>query len=183
MFYIGNTYRNCKALVLFSVLALNLTNAQTTFTTGKYHLLLLNNIYHDITGSDTFQVTTDHMLIKLRDGITENERLDFNSRYPITPLQTSILGVTFYNINTGTDFIELIDNIAIDTDVHLYDINHLCSLADVQKPNDGHEYIDNDIQWNHPNLLWPYTRTHLFDAWNLTSGNPDIIVADMDDGL
>jgi hypothetical protein len=180
--FIQNKY--CIALEFCLVLALNLTNAQSTFTTGKYQLLLLNDTFYDISNSDTTLVTTDHMVIKLKDGITEAEQESFNSRYPITYSRISKYGTILYNINEGADFIELINNIAHDEDVELYDINHIIPLLDAGQPNDSYEDIWILINYGgYENLLWPYTHTNLFEAWTITTGSPDIIVADIDNGL
>jgi len=168
--------------LVFVLLLASKSFAQTTYSVGKYQLLLLDSTYYDITGADTFQVTTNYILIKLYDDISENERQDFETRYPITSLYVTSIKIILYEINSGTNFIELIENLAGDSYVQHYDINHLCPLTDISRPNDSYATVQSELGY-HPNLLWPYIYTNLFEAWNITSGSPNIIVADLDDGL
>jgi hypothetical protein len=51
-------------------------------------------------------------------------------------------------------------------------------------PNDSYDLIYELVNYcGFPNLLWPYNYTELFDAWELSTGNPSITVAIIDNGL
>jgi hypothetical protein len=184
--FIANSLKNwiCTGLGICLVATFNVTSAQTVYQAGKYSLLLENGMYYDISGPDTTKVTTNHMAIKLREGISENERSEFLSRHP---LSYSGMGTTtsviIFNIDSLANFVNLIENIANDPDVELYDINHLVPICDTGKPNDGHDQVDYLLLNSYPNLLWPYINTNLFEAWNFENGDSSIIVAEIDNGI
>ncbi|MDX9906848.1 MAG: S8 family serine peptidase, partial [Bacteroidales bacterium] len=174
---------NIKKVATISLLLIaSFLRSQTYYDVGKYKLLFLDEKYYDISDGDTFQVKTDYILIKLNDTISENRKQAFNSTFPITPQNTSSSQIIRYSINPGTNFIELVNGFDNSSDVQFYDINHLCPLSDIGRPNDNLALIDSKII-NHPNLLWPYEHTGLFEAWQLTSGHSMIIVADLDNGI
>lgn len=166
--------------ILFSFNCPGLT--QTLYNAGKYQLLYQDGKYFNIGNSDTIRVPTDYLLIKLKDSITENERIDFISRHQLSLVHATEFGVERYQIDQQANFIDLINSLDNDEFVEAYDANHLIPLSDTDRPNDGYSEIQQQLAY-WPNLLWPYDRTELFKAWELWTGDTNIIIADIDAGL
>lgn len=53
------------------------TSAQTVYQAGSYKLLVKSGNYFEIEGSDTIPITTDKLLVRFKENLTENEKNNF----------------------------------------------------------------------------------------------------------
>lgn len=170
--------------ILLLFLGIQTVSSQTSYNVDGHHLFVQNGNYFEVFNSDTMPLTTNRILVKLKDNITDDEKSIFTSNYPLIPVKTTEFGITLYNVNLNTDFIQLISDLSIDNSVEFFDMNHLIGYHAMPFPptNDSESIITGLLEQD-PLHLWPYEYTKLVDAWQISKGNSDIIVAMLDNGI
>ncbi len=87
----------------------------------------------------------------------------------------------FYTFDiSGSNYVTLLTNLHADNSISIIELNHEIPL--MSPPNDSYDLIY-ELVLLFPNLLWPYNNTDLYEAWELTTGNPAVTVAIIDNGL
>ena len=159
-------------------------NGQTLHQVGALSLLESNGQFYSINGDDTTKVLPDKVVLKFKEGITPNAKTGFADNNGLTLLKSTLNGVCLYEINQVSNFIGVAQSLTSSNILKYFDLNYLYkTLSNFLPPN-------NDIDWSawpewyhNDNIMWPYTVTNLYDAWNITTGSPDIIVANIDNGI
>lgn len=180
---IENIMKTRLIWILSAYMLLNLVqvaNSQTTYNVGGHVIYYNNGNYFKITNNDTIRIISDKIVIKFKDNVSEGEKGGFSSAHGFVFLNATKSGITVYSIPNTSQFIGIIESISTDTRVKYYDLNYELSYYSTQPPN-------NDIPgyiWNsNETVMWPYENTQLYDAWNITHGIPEIIVANLDNGI
>lgn len=154
--------------------------SQTTYNIGGHDIFVDNGNYFKITNNDTIPIKPDKIVIRFKENISDNEKNNFSVAHGLTFLNATKLGISVYLINASTDFLNLIANLSTDTRIKYYDMNFIMSYFSIQPP---HNDISESIWDLNETVMWPYENTQLYDAWNITYGSPEIVVANLDDGI
>lgn len=166
--------------ILLLFLGIQSTISQTTYNIGGHDIFLNNGNYFKITNNDTIPIKTDKIVVRFKESITESEKNNFTVAHGLTFLNATKLGISVYSINASTDFLNLIANLSTDARIKYYDMNFLMSYFSNQPPNND---ISESIWGLNETVMWPYENTQLYDAWNITHGSPEIVVANLDNGI
>ena len=171
-------------LTILFLLSCILLKAQTLYQVGTISLLEKNGQYYRVTTTDTTQVLPNKVLMKFKEGVTPAEKSNFAAANSMTFVKSTLNGVCLYSLNQGSNFIGVTQSLSSSSILEYFDLNYLYKLmSGVLPPN-------NDINWAvwepwllQDNIMWPYSETDVFGAWNITKGSPDIIVANLDNGI
>lgn len=171
-------------LTILFLLSCILLKAQTLYQVGTISLLEKNGQYYRVTTTDTTQVLPNKVLMKFKEGVTPAEKSNFAAANSMTFVKSTLNGVCLYSLNQGSNFIGVTQSLSSSSILEYFDLNYLYKLmSGVLPPN-------NDINWAvwepwllQDNIMWPYSETDVFGAWNITKGRPDIIVANLDNGI
>lgn len=168
--------------ILLLFFGIQQTNAQTVYNAGNYKLLLKSGNYYEIVELDTIPITTDKLLIKLKSGLNASQRNNFAISHSLILASETKYNISRYSIVPGKDFPLLLTELSQDESVEDFNLNRL--VPELDMPNDSYENIISwELLYNNPGLLWPYTNTEMYDAFNITSGNPLTVVCLMDNGI
>lgn len=171
-------------MFVFAFLALISTDAQTTYQAGIYRIMINDGKYYDVTNDAISEVDPSRIMVKLKSTLSDVQRANFAARNLLVFIKSTNGGISFYKLNQNCNYIQLLTNLSSDSDIESFEVNHYYTYFDWYEPptNDSYSILDN-LLYNNPRHLWPYENTQLVEAWQYSHGDPNIIVAVLDNGL
>ncbi|KAF0204326.1 MAG: subtilisin-like serine [Bacteroidetes bacterium] len=171
-------------LTIIMVLSCFILNGQTLHQVGTLSLLESNGQFYRITADDTTKVFPDKILLKFKDGVTPVAKTGFANNNGLTFIKSTLNGVCLYTLNQGSNFIGVTQSLSTSTLLEFFDLNYLYkTLSNFMPPNNDIDWFSWSPWWAQENIMWPYTETDVYGAWNITKGSPYIIVANLDNGI
>lgn len=169
------TYK-LSILFLFVFLAIQGINAQSVYNIGGHSIYYNDGQYFKITSNDTITIIKDKIIIKFKDNISEVDKNIFSSDFGLTFVNASKHGITVYLIDETNNFLDFIAALSMDVRIKYYDLNFELSYFNIEPPNND---VPESIWNSNEEVMWPYDNTQLYDAWSITHGIPEIIVANL----
>ncbi len=134
---------------------------------------LVTNLYRVQDGDEKFTIT-DYIVVKFKSNVSNSQINQFISDYQLSKIEKEWLGerVYLFSVNSSDEnsTIKIANQIYESELVEFSHPDFFC--FDVAKTND--EYYSS--QWN-------LSKISISDAWNITTGNPSIIIAIIDNGV
>jgi subtilisin family serine protease len=161
-----------KFILIFATVIqciLSNTNAQS-YTIGDFNLILINDNYYAIFGSDTALVNDRAITVKFIEGYRQVDRDAFENEFDLTLFEEVVTGYIDYILPLNEDYIEICNDIIIQEIVENFSIGIYIETCFV--PNDS----DLLEQWYLENI-------DAYGAWDLTKGKKDVIIAVLDTGV
>jgi hypothetical protein len=159
-------------------------NGQTLHQVGDMSLLESNGQFYKIDGDDTTKVLPDKIVLKFKVGVTPDTKTGFANNNGLTFVKSTLNGVCLYTLNQGSNFIGVTQNLSSSTILEYFDLNYLYkTLSNFMPPNNDIDWFSWDPWWIQENIMWPYMVTDVYGAWNISKGSPNIIVANLDNGI
>jgi hypothetical protein len=157
---------------------------QILYQVGALSILESDGQFYRINGDDTTKVFPDKILLKFKDGVTPEAKTGFANNNGLTFIKSTLNGVSLYTLNQGSNFIGVTQSLSASTLLEFFDLNYLYkTLSNFMPPNNDIDWFSWNPWWAQENIMWPYTETDVYGAWNITKGTPDIIVANLDNGI
>lgn|GEM_PF-5959465 len=130
-----------------------------------------NSQYFDITNPDTIPIEPNSILLQYSSAISQSEidSIEVNNTMDLRKVFPT--GWRSYNIPSSSTWISYVQFLLTISDIQSIGFNYL--LLYCIDPNDPF-FVQGD-QWYLPDIQLP-------DAWSITTGNPDLIVAILDNG-
>jgi len=161
-----------KKIILLFIFCTSFTIAKTqNQTIGVYTIFQYGDEYYLIHQTDTIWINSHVITIRFHDSISDSSKESFMDEYDLELKNQTIGNFNNYRIANTTNFINLCNTIYYDSRVDVFLFSLYFKLAN-NIPND----IDLSEQWY-------LDRLDVFEAWDLTVGSEDVIVAVIDDGL
>jgi hypothetical protein len=168
-------------LFLFVFLAIQGINAQSVFNLGGHSILFSEGNYFEVVNSTNVPLNTDMILVKFKTIPSESFISTFETTHSLSFAHVTKSGIYRFNVNPNKNFIDLVTELSNDNAIADFNLNQLLSY--MSYPDDSYDYIQSQILVFYPNLLWPYVNTQLFEAWDISSGDPSVTVCILDNGL
>lgn len=167
-------------LLFFTAFSLNVF-CQTIYQVGVHTLKYHNGAWTEIIDGDEINLLTNLVILKFDQSLTQRDIDIVAETYDIKQVYSNARGYHTFDVS-GSDYVSLLTSLFADSSVVSVELNHEIQL--MSQPNDSYDFIYELVNYCiYPNLLWPYNNTELFDAWELSTGNPSITVAIIDNGL
>jgi hypothetical protein len=168
-------------LFLFVFLAIQGINAQSVFNLGGHSILFSEGNYFEVVNSTNVPLNTDMILVKFKTIPSESFISTFETTHSLSFAHVTKSGIYRFDVNPNKNFIDLVTELSNDNAIADFNLNQLLSY--MSYPDDSYDYIQSQILVFYPNLLWPYVNTQLFEAWDISSGDPSVTVCILDNGL
>jgi len=166
----------CGLIILFMPCIINSTYCQTTYSLndGKVILESGGDLF-DITYSDTILIDKTIIMVKYAETADSSEIDSIEQVFHLTTKSPLFSGWKSYYVPDEDSTVFLVSSLlAIST---ILDINFNCELKffaePISTPNDP--YFTDD-QWYISNI-------HVDDAWDITTGDPNLVVGILDNGV
>lgn len=171
-------------LTVLLLLGSLLLNGQTLYQIGALTLLESNGQYYKINGDDTTMVLPDKIVLKFKEGVTPAAITAFAGTNGLTFIKSTLNGVCLYKINQVSNFIGITQSLTSSNILKYFDLNYLYkTLTNFLPPNNDIDWVGWSPWYSQENIMWPYIETDVYGAWNITKGSPDIVVANLDNGI
>lgn len=159
-----------KILLLLFIGISTCLSAQNT-TIGSFTMYEDSTGYCLLNGNDTISVDSTGITVKFDENATSNDILSFSQNYNLSYIRETIGGYVSYLTSPNSQFLLVCDSIINESIVETFVFHYPITL---------HSVIPDD-----PDVLdqWYLNQCAVLDAWDLTMGNEDIIVAVIDEGL
>ena len=162
-----------KLIVSFIAFILISNVSGTVYNIGNHEIHYDNGIYFKIYQSDTFRIDTTTFIIKYVEGTEGSVISSIENTHSLVRKHEFITGYISYNYNSGLGFIAMCTNLTNEPEIEVLELNcEVKYLCDAMIPND--DYFDE--QWYLDTIKAPL-------AWNITTGDEDVIVAIIDSGF
>ena len=155
-------------------------SAQTVFQAGNHTLKKTNNEWTEIIDGVEIPLLVNKVVVKFKEGAVKRDIENLADELHLRQTYSNKRGFFTFDFQ-GTDYVGLINRLSNEAIIELVELNHCIQLLDT--PNDNEDYINWWLLPIYHNLYWPYNNTGVFEAWEMTKGSPNIIVAVIDDGL
>lgn len=167
-------------LLFFTAFSLNVF-CQTIYQVGGHTLKYYNGSWTEIIDGDEINLLTNLVILKFDQSLAQRDIDLLAKTYDIRQVYSNARGFYTFDVS-GSNYVSLLTSLFADHSVVSVELNHKIQL--MTPPNDSYDLIYELVNYcGFPNLLWPYNYIELFDAWELSTGNPSITVAIIDNGL
>ncbi len=160
-----------KYILLFSLLFMLITAKTQNDTIGEVVITNNNNNYFLLNGNDTVLMDTASIVIKFYSNIDEAGKELFTQEFNLLYVRETSGEWFHFRLPVTCNFISLCDSIYNDLRV-----NELCYNVMIELY--GFEPDDPEL-----NYQWYLDRIDAPEAWNITVGNENVVVAIIDEGL
>lgn len=159
-------------IVFFTLTSFTKLYGQTNYVVNGRTITKINAKYYNIIGEDTLKVIDNHFLIIPKSG-QELSAIDYlQTHYSNTITYYDRLNFIDFKINSNEDYAQIVNNVSsLGFVSKLITANYLKNIAQGY-PNDPASSND----------TWIVESMELNEAWEITTGNPEIVVAIIDDG-
>jgi hypothetical protein len=174
--------KEISSLLFFLVVLLTIQgiNAQSLYNIGGHSLLISDGNYYEVVNSNSIPITTDMILVRFMNNPEESFISTFESLHSLSFAHVTKSGIYRFDVSSSKNFIDLVTELSNDESISDFNLNQL--IPYMSSPNDSYLVIEGELNYQ-PNLLWPYVNTHLFEAWDIESGDPSVIVCVLDNGM
>ncbi|NOR45771.1 MAG: hypothetical protein GQ534_09325, partial [Candidatus Delongbacteria bacterium] len=162
-------------IIAFALLILSVLSYAETITLNSREYEKINDQWYQIEGSDQYLVNNSVITVKFNEDLSELQINTKLTELGCTALRTNILGYMDIEIPAGVDPLMKVQE---------YIESGLVNMAE---PNTIGEYVvasDDPIyndQWHHHDELLEWG-IDSYKAWDIESGNPNVLVAVLDSG-
>ncbi|MCF8303141.1 MAG: S8 family peptidase [Bacteroidales bacterium] len=138
---------------------------------GPYSIYEENNEHYLLLGNDTLLLDDASITVKFQDTLSENDKYSFQQLYNLNYVRETIGNYINYELSVGSGYEGVCDSIYNDNRISEFIFDYVINFH-IFTPNDD----DLSEQW--------YLETiDAYDAWDITVGSENIIVAVLDEGL
>ncbi len=162
-----------KLIVSFIAFVLIVHVSGAVYNIGNHEIHYDNGIYFKIYLSDTFRIDTSTFIIKYVEGTESSVITSIENTHSLVRKHEFITGFISYNYISGLGFIAMCTNLENEPNIEVLELNYEVKLTcDPITPNDVEFYQQ-----------WYLDTIKATQAWNITTGNEDVIIGIVDSGF
>jgi hypothetical protein len=154
-------------------------NAQTFYDVNGKTLMLNNGKYIDVTTPDSMEVDTRHVTIKFKTDQKTTGISNLQTAYSVPVIGSTEKDFIDFVLPLNADYIDLITDIEKEDYIDNFAINHFLMPHTKPLPNDPGS-ISAPMSEDH---AWYLYLLSLLDAWEISTGDPSVKIALIDDGF
>jgi len=154
-------------------------NAQTFYDVNGRTLMLNNGKYFDVSTPDSMEVDTRHVTIKFKADQKTTGISDLQNVYSVPVIGSTEKDFIDFVLPLNAYYIDLITNIEKEDYIDNLTISHFLVPHTKLLPNDPGS-VSAPMSEDH---AWYLNSLNLYDAWEISTGDPSVKIALIDDGF